>query len=65
MELEKCKNGVKVSLTRRNGENANAVISGSPEIRGKGHYVPINYVDEKGKPTGKTAWKRASELDKR
>jgi hypothetical protein len=65
MELEKCKEGVKVSLTRRNGEGANAVITGAPQERGKGMWVPIEYVDDKGKKNGKTAWKRASELDKR
>jgi len=65
MELEKCKQGVKVSVKMRNGGVEKATISGAPEARGKGHYVPVAYVDDKGKPTGKTGWKRASELDKR
>ena len=65
MELDKCKQGVKVTVTLRNGESQPGVISGAPEPRGKGFFVPVNYVDEKCKATGKSAWKRASQLAKR
>jgi hypothetical protein len=65
MEMEKCKQGTKVMVDMRNGGREKAVLLGPPEIRGKGHYVQVGYVDDKGKATGKTGWKRPSELTKR
>jgi hypothetical protein len=65
MNLEQCKDGVKVNVTRRNGDITRGVITGAPEARGKGSFVPVAYVDETGKKNGKTAWKRASQLAKR
>lgn len=65
MENSKCKIGTKVSVTRRNGDVVKGIIESEPAIRGKGEFVNVAFVDDKGKKTGKSAFYRPSQLTKR